>query len=249
MKFKRIALAIFGIGNLSMAHAQNTQPWQPTSASWSCSERATGERLCTLVVRGSLAQSPVTNPTQASASYRVVKSSAIAPDIALLSGIANMACQTTANEVFCVAENEVRLEPGIVPTFTGEAIATQFKVATETPYRLFDWNGDGQLSSAAEGLLLVRYLLGFRGNALSQDVTFTNGTSPATVENAIASGVVNDWFRFNAASSGVTGVREGLAFMRCIFGLTGEPLTSGIYASGSATEAESQCNRIYAIAR
>lgn len=226
-----------------------TLPWQPTAASWSCSERVTGERFCTLVARGPLAQSPITSPTRASATYRVLKASPNAPDIALLSGAANMVCQTTSSEVFCVAENEVRLDPGVVPTLTTDALATQFRVSSDTPTRLFDWNGDGQITSTAEGLLLTRYLLGFRGDALTQDVVFSNGKSPTTVSSAIATGLANDWFKFNASVGSPTAAREGLAFVRCIYGLTDASLVNGIYPVTDAAEADAQCSRLFAITR
>jgi hypothetical protein len=254
MKFScsrtRLALAIMSMAWSSASFSQiTTLPWQPTSASWSCSERVTGERFCTLVARGPLAQSPITSPTQATATYRVLKSSPISPDIALLSGNANMVCQTTSNEVFCLAENEVRLDPGVVPTFTTDPLATQFRVSSDTPTRVFDWNGDGQITSTAEGLLLARYLLGFRGDALTQDVIFSNGKSPTTVSGAIAMGLVNDWFKFNASAGTPTAAREGLAFVRCIYGLTDASFVNGIYPVTGAAEADAQCNRLFAIAR
>lgn len=220
-------------------------PWTPTIVNWFCSARATGN-ACTLFAYGEQL-SPGTGSLQGYAPYKVLKGRTAGAGLAIATGIAVINCDRIApTHLQCTATDQVVLAPGIIPLTASTGGAATLNIYSSTPGPLFDWDGDGRISADKEGLLLLRFLMGFSGSALTQGVPLAAGKTPETVYAAIAAGVINGWFDFVAPGQVPSAVREGAMFERCLLGLRGTALTAGV-RNVDATAATTRCNALVAI--
>jgi YVTN family beta-propeller protein len=83
-----------------------------------------------------------------------------------------------------------------------------------------DVSGDTLVTAASDGLLIVRYVLGFRGAALTQGVSgIASGETATTIEQSIAS------LSLDADGDGVVrATTDGLLLVRAMLGLSGTGL-------------------------
>ncbi len=112
-------------------------------------------------------------------------------------------CFRGAPDAFCVAR------------FEGGPVAP--------PACTLNVDGNGVVNAASDAVLITRYLLGFRGNALSGNAL---GSSPTrtgvTLENYIAS------LNLDADGDGTaSAATDGLLLIRAMLGLTGNALIAG----------------------
>lgn len=95
----------------------------------------------------------------------------------------------------------------------------------------WDFDGNGEVDALTDGLILLRYTFGLRGESLTRDVTATD--SPLT-PNQIESEVVNALVIADIDADGqVDALTDGLLLLRYLFGLSGEGLVQGVTAYGA----------------
>ena len=95
----------------------------------------------------------------------------------------------------------------------------------------WDFDGNGEVDALTDGLILLRYTFGLRGDTLTQDVMATN--SPLT-SSQVESEVVNALVIADIDANGdVDALTDGLLLLRYLFGLDGEPLVQGVTAYGA----------------
>ena len=92
-----------------------------------------------------------------------------------------------------------------------------------------DIDGNGTPDAATDGLLLIRHLLGFTGNALTQGALGTGATRDAGQIQAFINSQNYD-FDGNGKRSAAT---DGALAVRYLAGLTGAALSSGAIAAGA----------------
>jgi hypothetical protein len=222
-----------------------TPAWTPPSIVWYCGAQSGGETLCSLVARG-VPPAATVNPTSASATYRIYKSKSLGNGVPVLTSVATMPCVARPNgEIECTAKNEVRLAPGVYPIYGTSRNTTDLDIYINANGPLFDWTGDGTVSASGEGLLLLRYLFGFRGAALTERIAFINAKADTEIESSIRMGLLNGWFNFNGQQTSSSAFQQGLLFVRCTLGLRNTALTQSTLVNElSATR---KCEQIIAI--
>jgi Leucine-rich repeat (LRR) protein len=107
-------------------------------------------------------------------------------------------------------------------------ITRTINVVREVPAGcLIDVDGDGKLDASTDGLLLLRYMLGFRGNALIAGISMRGSRYNAALLTSFL-GAQN----FNVSSTALpappaTALRDGLTMLRNYNGATGDKLLGG----------------------
>jgi hypothetical protein len=215
--------------------------WFPTRVDWTC--RVVGsETICDLSAEGAPPTMSYSTGVVARVWYRIYKGPVVGRGQVLMTKEALMNCASTASGIKCTAVGELKLAAGIAATSDPSPITVDLNIyptsGVVTP--LFDWNGDSAITANVEGLTVLRFLLGFRGAALTNGVTLKAGLTTASVEEQLAVGVWNGWFQFGSTTN-PRSTNEGLILMRCLLGLRGVPLIAGLAGYVSAT-ADSQCN-------
>jgi hypothetical protein len=219
--------------------------WTPSSIDWNCANQSNGDTLCSLVARGTKPSS-VANPTEAKGWYRIIKSRTIGTGLPLITIPVTLKCANLpGTQIECRADNEVRLAPGVHPVYGGPD-STLLTIYADNPSRLFDWDGDGQISYDREGVMMLRFLLGFRDARVTQGIPLAGGRTPDSVNQAVYMGFLNGWFDFITPGSPLTTMREGLLFERCLRGLRGSALTNGIRGANASTVG-ARCDALLAI--
>ncbi len=104
-----------------------------------------------------------------------------------------------------------------------------------------DIDGNGVVSASTDGLLLLRYLVGLRGFAITDGITFSGATRTDGI--AIANFIATKSYDLNIDGA-VTTLKDGLYAMRAAQGATGATLaggtgtfTGGLLLSGNAVAA------------
>jgi len=113
---------------------------------------------------------------------------------------------------------------------------------------VLDVDGDLRLTPDVDGVLLLRYLLGFRGNALTQGVTLAGARNNATtVSNFIGSASAFDVFGRVPPQA----MNDGVVLLRILSGIPDSALLNGVsvpagaqYTTGSAVRGfvNGKCN-------
>lgn len=95
-----------------------------------------------------------------------------------------------------------------------------------------DIDGNGELDALTDGLLLLRSMFGLSGDQLTQGAIGDNSvyTVSDDVEARISS--LGDNLDIDEDGS-VDALSDGLIILRYLFGLTGEPLTTGVISDGA----------------
>jgi hypothetical protein len=239
VKFRRYQIEIRALLSTSLAlifagyipSSAATIDWQPTTINWACAVQPNNEQLCSLSVSGN-EPAGITGSPQASGKYRIHKGSVAAQGAVLATIPFTIDCTRIApNTLTCVGNNLLRLGAGVTPTIDNSLRTTAFSISHFDPSLLFDWNEDGLQTGAAEGMIALRYLAGFRGNSLVEGITLSAGVNAATIEQAANLGELNEWYRFGDAANGATG--SGVIFLRCMLGLRGVALAAGVTNASS----------------
>ncbi len=192
---------------------------------WICGAR-NGGNFCTLYAYGEQL-SAGTTPQTAYAAYRILKGRTGGVGSTLAQNIASMPCERIAPRFLeCIGTDVVSLGAGVTAVVTTGS--TQLNIFSDVPGPLFDWDGDNRISADKEGLMLLRYLLGFNAQGVSAGIARSNGKSPDETYRSIAAGVDNGWFQFSFATQPLQASREGEALIRCLNGLRGAPMISGL---------------------
>ncbi len=105
-----------------------------------------------------------------------------------------------------------------------------------------DMDGDGSMTVARDGVLLLRYLMGFRGSALTAGLGIADGTAAQAIADYVGSAAQYDVFgRSNPAPLATT---DGLVLLRLMLGATDDVLLNGLsvppgvlFATSSAVRA------------
>jgi hypothetical protein len=225
-----LALIFTGYIPSAMASAD----WQPTTINWSCAVQPNSEQLCSLSVSGT-EPAGITGSPQASGKYRIHKGNVAAQGAVLATIPFTIDCTRIApSTLTCVGNNLLRLGVGVTPTIDNSLRTTAFSISHFDPSLLFDWNEDGLQTAAAEGVIALRYLAGFRGNPLVDGITLSAGVTAAAIEQAASLGELNEWYSFGDAANGAAA--SGLIFLRCMLGLRGVALTTGVTNASSIVD-------------
>ncbi|TAG00331.1 MAG: hypothetical protein EAZ43_13895 [Betaproteobacteria bacterium] len=112
-----------------------------------------------------------------------------------------------------------------------------------------DADNNGAIDAVTDGILITRYLMGFRGAALTSG-NVVGANAERSDPNAIASfldGIIN---QLNidavggAGSGGAKATTDGLLIMRYLLGLSDAPLINGVRATGSTQSATDVLNTL-----
>jgi glucose/arabinose dehydrogenase len=117
-----------------------------------------------------------------------------------------------------------------VAAYNGTVKAIHYKSAA------LDIDGNGVPEAATDGLLILRYLLGYRGAALTADATGAGATrSTSQIEMYLAAKTASGTsaFKVSAGGSSVHATSDGLLMLRHLLGLTGTALTNGVPLTAS----------------
>jgi glucose/arabinose dehydrogenase len=113
----------------------------------------------------------------------------------------------------------------VVPTTSPANVTVNFTQGGFVPS--LDIDNNGQFRAANDGIVLMRYMLGFRGNALiANNVVGANAERGAAqdIENYIASVLAS----FNVdGRAGVNAATDGVLIVRYLLGISNAPLTNG----------------------
>ncbi len=224
-------------------------PWSPLIIRWNCVLLTSGETKCSNYLFGllpAMATTPSPDGLKAFGAYRVMKATAGPVAFPLTVGVSEAPCTIAGVYITCVATDVVTLAPGITQTFGSGFAENDLTIQGSTPAPLFDWDGDGLQTADREGLMLSRYLMGFRGTAVTAGIPLTGNKTPETVNGEITNAVQQGWFNFIAPSTAPTGARESLLFSRCLRGLRGGALVGSI-AQAVVAETETRCDGLRAI--
>jgi hypothetical protein len=220
--------------------------WLPTSMDWYCATQSNGETLCSLIAEGPLPAS-LSEPIVATATYRVLKGRTHGSGAALLTSKVTMSCQKLGSGTLrCGAPDEVKLASGVKIVFGVSPPTTVLNIYADSPTVLFDWDGDGQITAEREGMMLQRYLMGFRGDSVTAGIPLAADKTSQSVNDAIAMGIRNEWFEFIAPGKPLRATQEGAIFNRCTRGLRGADLVSTV-KTATAAAATAKCKAIMAI--
>lgn len=237
-----VALIMYAPSAWSQSVAESS-PWTPTVVNWICGAR-NGGNFCTLYAYGEQLSAGSTALT-AYAAYRILKGRTAGLGSTLAQNIAAMPCQRVPpRHLECIATDAVSLGAGVTAVVT--AGSTQLNIFSEVPGPLFDWDGDNRISADKEGLMLLRYLLGFNAQGVSAGIARSNSKSPDEIYRAIAAGVDNGWFQFSVAAQPLQATREGRALVRCLNGERSAPLIAGLGLT-DASAATARCLSVTAI--
>ncbi|HPG61833.1 MAG TPA: hypothetical protein PK586_07480 [Casimicrobium sp.] len=121
-------------------------------------------------------------------------------------------CFRGAPDAFCVAR------------FTGGPVVP--------PACALNVDGNGFVDPATDGVLIIRYLLGFRGSALT---TGALGGSPARTGTTLETWIAGLNLDADGDGGGARATSDGLLLLRAMLGLTGSALTQGATNAPSAT--------------
>ena len=113
-------------------------------------------------------------------------------------------------------------------------IITQVNSAWASDAKIsLDLDGDGQTLALTDGVILLRGLFGFEGQALVANAL--SDTAVYSDPKDIAARIANLREYLDVDSDGrVTGLTDGLIILRSLFGFQGEALTAGATSSISA---------------
>jgi len=108
-------------------------------------------------------------------------------------------------------------------------ISASTLVASANSVNDWDMDNSGEVDALTDGLLLLRYSFGLRGEALTSDATSTNSTlTTADVEAEISSAQnISDI----DGDGSIDALTDGLLFLRYLFGLSGNALISDAVSS------------------
>lgn len=226
--------------------AQSTVQWNPYTIDWYCSQQQNGDTLCTLIAFGDQ-PAGFNCPGDASGYYRILKGRTLGQGLPLMIAPVKLPCTCVPPQYMqCTASDLVRLAPGITPVIDPAGASTSMNIYSGTAGPLFDLDGDGSLSANKEGLMLLRFLLGFKPAAVTAGITFTNGRTASAAYDQLKLGSWMGWFQFINPTQYPVPLREGLLFQRCLAGLRGAQLVQGV-SGADATTATSQCLKLVSI--
>ena len=104
-----------------------------------------------------------------------------------------------------------------------------------------DVDGDGAMTVARDGALLLRYLMGFRGDALTAGLGISDVNAAQAIADYAGSAVQFDVF--GRSSSAPLATTDGLVLLRLMLGMPDDALLSGIAVPSSALFATSSAVR------
>ena len=110
--------------------------------------------------------------------------------------------------------------------FTYDAAGNTTSITTRPPPTL-DVDGDG-VSTSKDALLLLRYLLGYRGSALVAGVTLGAGRPDAASVETFLSGALTEFDLLGRATPTPTAMQDGLILTRLMLGVPDTALLTGI---------------------
>lgn len=238
-----IAISVLPITD---SHAQAMTQWTPYTTDFYCSLQQGGDNLCSLVAFG-VRPSAVTCPVDAAGYYRILKGRNFGEGQPLMTAPVSLPCTCIPPSYLqCTAPDLVRLAPGITAVIDTTRSSTTLNIYGPTPGPLFDLDGDGALTAEKEGLMVLRYLMGFKQPAVTAGISFVNGRSAVAAYDQLRLGTWMGWFQFVNPTQYPVPTRDGLLFQRCLAGLRGTALVQGI-AGADATVATSRCLQLVAI--
>ncbi len=114
-------------------------------------------------------------------------------------------------------------------------------LSTTEPELTWDIDGDGEKKPLTDGLLALRYLFGFTGNALI-DNAVSNGATRTTSEaiEAKIQALINSGALDIDGDGAVKPLTDGLLLLRHLFGFTGNALTSNAIGAGATRTTASE---------
>ncbi len=104
-----------------------------------------------------------------------------------------------------------------------------------------DVDGDGAMTVARDGALLLRYLMGFRGEALTAGLGISDLNAAQAITDYVGSAVQFDVF--GRSSSAPLATTDGLVLLRLMLGMSDDALLSGIAVPSGALFATSSAVR------
>lgn len=221
--------------------------WTPFISSWSCVPAEASSIACKLQAYGVPPEGVGSQTPTAKAWYLVRKGLTRGKGTILTLVQTTLPCTTSSGYLICVELTpSLTLGPGVqlVSAEAGIPPGANIYASGVVAGPLFDWDGDGAITEK-EALLLMRYLMGFRGLRLVQGVALSAGITSATVESQIQMLILAGVFHFSGRLV-ATSTSDALVALRCIKGLRGSALTRGL-TSRSTTEVDAMCESMMAV--
>ena len=100
-----------------------------------------------------------------------------------------------------------------------------------------DMDGDGAMTTARDGVLLLRYLMGFRGSALTAGLGITDANAAQAIADYVGSAAQFDVFGRSPGTP--SALADGLVMLRLMLGMLDDTLLSGIAVPSGALFATS----------
>jgi len=151
------------------------------------------------------------------------------------------AVPTSSNYTFSSWTGPINAATGQISNLQGGVVTTVTATfgGTPTPASNLDIDANGQVSALTDGVLLVRYLFGVRGTALTQGALGPNATrtDPSAIVTYLdqAKSTMLD-VDHNATASALT---DGVLLVRYLFGVRGTALVQGAVAPNANTSYDS----------
>ncbi|MCO6457537.1 MAG: trypsin-like serine protease [Pirellulaceae bacterium] len=126
-------------------------------------------------------------------------------------------------------------ESSVSHDFRGEPIEV-----TAGPAITLDIDGDGTLRALSDGILAIRYLAGFSGEALTRGAV-GNGATRATADDIIAYLDAGRQSMLDVDGNGsASALSDGILLLRYLAGFSGSALTGGAVAQGASRDEASE---------
>lgn len=139
-----------------------------------------------------------------------------------------------ASPTFNATDALTGLSVNAVDTATGYGFAGQAPSLQLTKGWSLDVDGDGVVRPLSDGLIVLRYLIGMEGTALTQKAVSPMGSrsTAASVAAWIERGRQENWLDFDGDGR-TTALGDGLMLMRAMFGMKGDALLNKALAPES----------------
>jgi len=124
----------------------------------------------------------------------------------------------------------------------GVGLWSEYQQGSPVAFTL-DVNASGGAADGTDGIMISRYVLGLRDEAVTRDLDVPTGTTIAQVIASIESGFRSE--RFDVDGNGVTTAADGIMIARYLLGVTGPALTEGqSHTSPAKVEAAMEALRL-----
>ncbi len=160
----------------------------------------------------------------------------------------NVLCSTYLPEVLNRADFSVTVTSAIANSTNAQVVTIPLRPLKLPLSCALDIDGDNRIDPLIDGMLLTRYLLGFRGNALIDGLTITGPRKTANLLDTFF-GSAAQFDVVGRATPSPTAMVDGLLMTRLMLGLDDAALLTGISLPANAQYRTASAIKDYVISR